>query len=244
MRFVRALRLASPIAGVTLLIGVAAAAWTGCGPTSSQLPTGTWSGAEVDASTSGASGDDPDGSAAVATPSAVADGGKDTGAAGDASAAGDGAGGDADDDAASEDAASDLDTGSALTTFTLLDTTVTNVVMGQPVTGWNPIPEGSTINLGKVGTALSIRANTTPATVGSVGFLLDGTTAHTENAVPYTECSDNGAGVVTACTYSLGAHVLVVTPYSAADLGGTAMASTTLYFTIVDKGGDGGADAQ
>jgi hypothetical protein len=151
--------------------------------------------------------------------------------AGDAGASGDG------------EAGMDLDTGSASTTFTLIDTTVTAVVQGQAVTGWDPIPESSTINLGKVGTALSIRANTTPATVGSVGFVLDGTYMHTEDSAPYTLCGDNGTGTVSPCPQLVvGSHTLIATPYSAADLGGTAMPSTTLYFKMVDDadGGDGG----
>jgi hypothetical protein len=156
---------------------------------------------------------------------------------------GDGASGDASDAGAALDAPPfDLDTGSPLTTFTLLDTTVTTVVDGQPVTGWDPIPEGSTIDLAKVGTALSIRANTTPAVVGSVAFVLDGTYDHTENVAPYTLCSDDGTGTVTACPQLLvnGSHTLTATAYTAANLAGTAIGTTTLYFTISGGISDGG----
>lgn len=140
------------------------------------------------------------------------------------------------------DAGPPEDTGSPLTTFTLINTNVTTLPDGEAVLGFDPIAENGTIDLGKVGTALSIRANTTPAIVGSVDFVLDGTYTHTENAVPYTLCSDNGLGTITTCPFTVGAHVLVVTPYSGANLADAASPSTTLYFTVVDTA-DGGTDA-
>jgi hypothetical protein len=219
-----------------LLIGIVVAAGAACGPLSSQLPGGSWNAEDFDASSSGGGGEGSDGSTSGTPPATAADAGIAPGAQ-DGSTAGDANG-----DAGPVDAGSGLDTGSALTTFTLLDTNVNTIVDGEPVSGWDPIPEQSTLDEAKVGTALSIRANTTPTTVGSVGFLLDGVTAHTENSAPYTECSDNGAGTITPCVYTLGPHVLVVTPYTAADLGGTAMPSTTLYFTLVDTATDGGME--
>jgi hypothetical protein len=139
------------------------------------------------------------------------------------------------------DAAGD---GGVMANFTLLDTTITNVVDGSPVPGFDPIPGGATINLGKVGSALSIRANTVPAAVGSVAFALDATYTHTENTAPYTLCSDDGAGTITSCASVLtpGAHTLTATPYSAASLGGTAGTPFTVAFTLVD-GDAGAADA-
>jgi hypothetical protein len=217
------------------------ASWMGCGLLDSGgLPGGTWSGTQHDNETLEAgSGDDATSGAA---PTVGADAGMATSATRDGGEAGDAAG--RSDDAATvsadAEAGFDLDTGSPLTTFTLLDTRVTTAVDGQAVPGWDPIPEGSTIDLSKVGGALSIRANTTPATVGSVLFVLDGVTMHTEDAVPYTECSDDGAGTIDPCTYPEGKHTLVVTPYTAADLGGTAMPSTTLYFSVVSTAGDAG----
>ena len=134
------------------------------------------------------------------------------------------------------------DTGSPLTTFTLLNTNVTTLRDGEPLLGFDPISENAAIDLAKVGTALSIRANTTPKIVGSVDFVLDGTYTHTENVVPYTLCSDNGNGTITTCPFTLGAHTLVVTPYSGANLADAASPSTTLYFTVIDSA-DGGTDA-
>ena len=68
-------------------------------------------------------------------------------------------------------------------------------------------------------------------TIGSVGFVYDATN-HTENATPYTLCGDNGAGAVTNCNLAAGAHTLTATPYSAADLGGTAGTPLTITFTL------------
>jgi hypothetical protein len=239
MRFVGALRRAALAAGALLATAGAAATWTACAD-SDALPSGEgWNrssdseaggAAEPDASTSGPT---------VDTDSGVGPGPQQDGAIIlDVDAAKrDGSG--------SGDAGLDLDTGSPLTTFTLLDTNVNTIVDGEPVSGWDPIPEGSTMDLAKVGTALSIRANTTPPVVGHVVFVLDGTYTHTESAAPYTLCSDNGLGTINPCPFTLGAHVLVATPYSAdagADLDAGAMPSTTLYFTIVDTA-DGGYDA-
>ena len=141
------------------------------------------------------------------------------------------------------------DGGTTTADFTLVDTTITTIINGSPVTGFDPIASGATINLGQVGSALSIRANTVPALVGSVAFALDATYTHTESTAPYFLCSDNGAGVITSCAsvLTVGSHTLTATPYSAASLGGDAGAPFTVSFTIVDMeagtGEGGGADA-
>ena len=133
--------------------------------------------------------------------------------------------------------------------FTLVNTTITTDIDGSPVTGFDPIAPGAKFNLEQVGSALSIRANTVPALVGSVAFALDATYTHTENTAPYFLCSDNGAGVITSCAsvLTVGSHTLTATPYSAASLGGDAGAPFTVSFTIVDMeagtGEGGGADA-
>jgi hypothetical protein len=133
--------------------------------------------------------------------------------------------------------------------FTLVNTTITTIIDGSPITNFDPIPAGATINLAHVGTAISIRANTVPALVGSVAFALDATYTHTESTAPYFLCSDDGTGTITSCAtiLTVGAHTLTATPYSAAGLAGDAGAPFTLAFTIVDidggGGGEGGTDA-
>lgn len=119
-------------------------------------------------------------------------------------------------------------------TFTLLDTAVTTNVDGTPVPGYDPLADGTTFSLATVGTALSVRANTVPANVGSVQFSLDNAGyTHTENAVPYTLCGDDGAGTVTACPeLTVGTHTLTATEYTQANLGGTSEGASTITFTI------------
>jgi hypothetical protein len=139
------------------------------------------------------------------------------------------------------------DDGAVGSDFTLIDTNITTVIDGSPVTGYDPIAEGATINLAVTGSALSIRANTGTAVVGSVAFALDATYTHTEETAPYMLCSDNGAGTITSCAsiLTVGKHTLTAITYSLPDLGGTPGTPMTLDFTIVDVdgGADGGADA-
>ncbi len=136
------------------------------------------------------------------------------------------------DDAATSDGNGGAgDGGLTVATLTLLNTAITNVVQGAPVPGYDPLVDGTTFSLATVGTQLSIRANTEPSPTGSVSFQYDGT-QHTENALPYTLCGDNGAGTITNCNIAAGAHTLTVTPYTAANLGGTAGAPLTINFTV------------
>ena len=117
---------------------------------------------------------------------------------------------------------------------TLVDTSITNVIAGSPVAGYDPLKNNSTFSLGTVGTQLSIRANINPtatANVVSVLFAYDATN-HTENATPYTLCGDDGAGTITNCNLAAGQHTLTVTTYTAANLGGTAGTPYTVTFTI------------
>jgi hypothetical protein len=143
-------------------------------------------------------------------------------------------------DGASSDAPSD---GSGIgPNFTLLNTLVTGVINGSPVHGFDPIPNDATINIGVVGSALSIRANTVPAVVGSVGFALDATYTHTENTAPYCLCSDDGKGDIDSCAniLTVGKHTLTATAYTGTDLTGDAGAPIVLDFTITDVADAGG----
>ncbi|HEY8090958.1 MAG TPA: hypothetical protein VIF09_24015 [Polyangiaceae bacterium] len=126
--------------------------------------------------------------------------------------------------------------------FSLIDTTVTTLIDGATVPGFDPIAEGATINLAVAGSALSIRANTLPAIVGSVAFALDASYTHTENTIPYTLCSDNGTGTITSCAsiLTVGKHTLSATPYTGAGLTGTAGPAVIVDFTIVDAADAGG----
>jgi hypothetical protein len=122
------------------------------------------------------------------------------------------------------DAAPVEDTGSPANTFSLVNTNVNTIVYGETIYGYDPIPNDSALDLSKVGTALSIRANTMPLIVGHVDFVMDGTYTHTENAAPYFLCGDNGNGTITNCIqyFTNGKHMLTITPYALSDAGADA----------------------
>jgi hypothetical protein len=228
-----------------LAAGVACAAMAvGCSASSGSTDQGGWGqsggGPLGGGANNESSGSGNDASTTPTGPGAGSDAGAPLGSSegggnADAGASGDGASlGDAPGEAAA-----------AVPDFTLINTTITTVIDGAPVTGFDPITEGATINLAQTGSALSIRANTIPALVGSVAFALDATYTHTENTVPYMLCADNGAGVITSCAaiLTVGKHTLTATPYSAASLGGDAGAPILLDFTIVDIADAGITDA-
>ena len=134
-------------------------------------------------------------------------------------------------DGGDANAGGDSASGISVVSVTLLDTSITNVVQGSPVAGYDPIANNATISQATVGTQLSIRANTNPSPTGSVNFSLDGTN-HTESSLPYTLCGDDGAGTITNCNITQATHTLTVTPYSAAALGGDAGTPLTITFTL------------
>lgn len=189
-----------------------------CG--SSPDPSGSWPHARA----AGVASDEADAGAAAPTESSPSTPAVDGGSPVAAITTDSGGGG--------RDAGGPVDATAAptVTSVSLLDTSITNVLGGSPVTGFDPMKNASTISAAAVGALLSIRANT-PAVLGSAEFNLDGT-KHTENGAPYTLCGDNGGGTITNCNITLGAHSLTVTPYSAANLGGTAGTPLTVTFTL------------
>ncbi|WP_068259802.1 DUF5060 domain-containing protein [Rubripirellula obstinata] len=97
------------------------------------------------------------------------------------------------------------------------------------------LTDGSTISSATLGTTnLNVRATTTKP-VGSVGFELTGvvTRSQAETISPYALFGD-AAGDFNAGALPVGQYTLVVTPYSAGGLGGTAYTTTTVNFEIVD----------
>ena len=102
-----------------------------------------------------------------------------------------------------------------------------------------PLNDGDTIYMGLLDTAnLNVRAVTTPATVGSVRFALDGNANfRTESVAPYALAGDSG-GNYNPWTPAFGAHVLTATPFTGSGAGGTAGAGLTVRFTV--EAGDPG----
>jgi hypothetical protein len=114
--------------------------------------------------------------------------------------------------------------------------TLINADTDQPIAGFDPIASGANINLATLPTRqLNIRANTTPATVGSVRFGLDGTASYvTDNGAPYSLAGDDASGYL-PWTPTVATHTVTATPYSAADAGGTAGTALTVSFKVTDK---------
>jgi hypothetical protein len=118
---------------------------------------------------------------------------------------------------------------------TVTGLTLIDADLDQPIAGFDPLLDGATIDLGTLPTRnLNIRANTNPATVGSVRFGYDAVAAYrTENAAPYALEGDN-AGDYAPWTPATGAHSVTATPYTMANAGGTAGPATVVTFTVID----------
>jgi hypothetical protein len=105
----------------------------------------------------------------------------------------------------------------------------------QPVEELPPLQDGVVLNRYRLPPRLNIRAETVPATVGSVRFDLDGT-ARTENHLPYALAGDAAGGSdYLPWTPGVGSHRLVVTPFTSANGGGTAGIPLAISFTVVDE---------
>ncbi len=122
-------------------------------------------------------------------------------------------------------------TGQSVQSLTLI-----NADTDQPIAGYDPLVNGATLNFAMLPTRnLNIRANTNPATVGSVKFVLDGATYQIENSAPYALAGNNGNDY-NPWTPSVGSHTLQAIPYSASGATGTQGAGITISFSVVDGG--------
>jgi hypothetical protein len=119
----------------------------------------------------------------------------------------------------------------SVTSFTLI-----NADTDQPVAGFDPIPNGATIDLAAVGTVnLNIRANTSPATTGSVRFGLDSNASYaTDNATPYSLGGDT-SGNYAAWTPALGSHTVTATAYTSSGAKGTAGSPLTITIFVTSR---------
>ncbi|MEO0332358.1 MAG: malectin domain-containing carbohydrate-binding protein, partial [Bacteroidota bacterium] len=95
--------------------------------------------------------------------------------------------------------------------------------------------EGDIINLQELnGDALNVNANTDPATVGSVKFILQGASFRTENAAPYALAGNSGANYAD-WRPTPGDYVIEAIPFTQARGQGTAGTSLTINFTVVNQ---------
>ena len=112
--------------------------------------------------------------------------------------------------------------------------TLVNAASSQDI---QTISNNATLNLATLpGRSLNIRANTSPATVGSVVFSLTGTQNknQTETVAPYALFGDNN-GAYNAWTPPIGNYTLMATPFSSSGGSGTAGTSLTINFRVVDS---------
>lgn len=99
------------------------------------------------------------------------------------------------------------------------------------------LTNGATLNLATLPTKnLNIRANTNPATVGSVVFNLSGTQSRTqtESGAPYALFSNSGSDY-NAWTPAVGSYTLRATPYSASGGTGTAGTALSIDFQVTNQ---------
>jgi nitrous oxidase accessory protein NosD len=98
--------------------------------------------------------------------------------------------------------------------------------------------KGGTLDLATLPTRnLSIRANTSPSTIGSVKFGLDSNaTYRIENLKPYALKGDNTqTGDYYPWTPSLGTHTVTTTPYSGRDATGEKGTALVITMTVIDS---------
>ena len=115
--------------------------------------------------------------------------------------------------------------------------TLINADTDQPVAGLPTLLDGAVLNLAQLPSRrLSVRAQVTGGTVGSVRFNYDGNAAYRiENAAPYALAGDatNGTDYL-PWTPTIGQHQLVVTPYSGPNAGGSVGSPLSVSFTVID----------
>ncbi len=125
----------------------------------------------------------------------------------------------------------DAPAGPTVQNFTLI-----NADTDQPITAFDPMIDGATLNLQTLPTRnLNVRANTYPATVGSVKFGWDANPDYRiENVAPYALEGDTN-GDYNAWTPSVGTHTLTATSYSESGGGGTAGTAKSIQFSVIDQ---------
>lgn len=98
-----------------------------------------------------------------------------------------------------------------------------------------PLTNGMVINKAVIG-SFSIRANVCSTPVGSVKFILNGSTIKTESGAPYAINGDN-SGSYNAWNVNVGSYSLEGKPYSKSGGTGTAGISEIVSFTVINQTG-------
>jgi len=125
-----------------------------------------------------------------------------------------------------------------VSSFTLIDANT-----DQPISGFDPIPDGAIINLSLVGTnQLNIRANTNPSVVGSVAMFLQGSNGgsdnqRVENVAPYALFGDSGGDFAswTPAPQFGNSFQLTGIAYDQSQAKGLVLGETTINFSFTDQ---------
>lgn len=121
---------------------------------------------------------------------------------------------------------------SAVDSFTLI-----NADTDQPISGYDPIPDGAVLNYATLPTLnLNIRANTTPGVVGSVKFSrksVNSSSGLTDNTAPYAAWGYSN-GDYKAHLFGLGVYTYTATPYTGANASGTAGTAKAVHFNVIN----------
>ncbi len=117
---------------------------------------------------------------------------------------------------------------SQVTLFTLVNADTDQDIM--------PLQDGSKIVLSQTGSALNVRADVQPQTVGSVVFYLDGI-RYVEGTRLYTLFGNRGNDYFPG-TLSPGTHTLVAVPYGQPQGEGEAGKGKAIAFTVVEQAND------
>jgi hypothetical protein len=129
-------------------------------------------------------------------------------------------------------------------TFTLIDTVVTDDPNGSPLPGFDPILDGTVINLALTGQLVSLRADLPAnAVVGSAVFVLDGSYVNADDTEPFTMCGSDAttdASAFAPCPLTDGKHDLTLTLYAPQSAGGQLVSVTQFQFSITSSDYDGG----
>lgn len=128
-----------------------------------------------------------------------------------------------------------LSSPAAMAAQAVVSLTLVNADTDQDI---GPLTNGMTLNLATLPTRnLNVRANTSPADVGSVTFGYGGITNYQlENGAPYTLGGDAGGTDYYAWTPEVNANSsIVATPYSEPNAAGIKGTALTVSFSVIDQ---------
>ncbi len=112
--------------------------------------------------------------------------------------------------------------------------TLINAETSRPVPGFDPIPEGATIDLSKVGTRrISLRANVAGGKIGCLRIRVDDLPPQLERSAPLAAFGDD-QGKYRPWTPSAGIHKVRADLFPGKDPKGEPSSSATLSFTVLD----------